>query len=87
MNGLRKCLMLACAVGALGLAACSSDDPLDPKTLEAQPVGSLYNSAADAMDKKDYRTAVVLFEEVDVLSTSSLPSLRKVGDRSDELVV
>lgn len=65
MNGLRKCLMLACAVGALGLAACSSDDALDPKTLEAQPVGSLYNSAADAMDKKDYRTAVVLFEEVE----------------------
>lgn len=65
MNGLRKNLMLACAVGALALAGCSSNDKLDPKKLEEQPVGSLYNQAADAMGEEDYRSAVTLFEEVE----------------------
>ena len=61
MNGLRKVLMLACA---LGVAACSGNQ-LDPKEMESRPVEQLYNEAAAAMDKQEYREAVVLFEEVE----------------------
>ena len=49
------------------LSACSSDDknPLEENLEPDQPVETLYNNAAAAMDAKDYEKAYNLFNEVE----------------------
>lgn len=49
--------------GGLALAGCSSNSK--PIKAEDQPVESLYNSAASALDAKNYRLAAGLFQEVE----------------------
>ena len=51
----------------LFLAACSSDDknPLDDEFAPEQPVETLYNNAADALDNQNYPEAARLFNEVE----------------------
>lgn len=54
--------LLTCAVAlSLLTAGCSSDDATK---VEDQPVEVLYNNAAAAMDKEDFKQAMTLFEEV-----------------------
>lgn len=60
MKAFHTALLLAC----VSVAACSGNK-LDPQKMEDRPVESLYNEAADALDKNDFRTAVILFEEVE----------------------
>ncbi len=55
---------LFCAVLALSLPACSSDDK-DAKPQVETPVEELYNNAQAALKAKDYDEATRLFEEVE----------------------
>jgi len=61
MRRIRGLLVLLCLL--LGLAACSSSK--DDKPYVEQPVDKLYNDAADALDKEDYKTAAKGFDEVE----------------------
>lgn len=54
--------LLAASVLALALTACASDEELP---YEEQPVGQLYNDAADALEGGDYQRAAELFDEVE----------------------
>lgn len=65
MKNMRTLILLSAAACALGLAACSSDNKLDPEAMEGRPVESLYNDAADSMEAGEYRAATRLFEEVE----------------------
>ncbi|MBN8520890.1 MAG: outer membrane protein assembly factor BamD [Alphaproteobacteria bacterium] len=53
------------ALSLLALAACSSDSKEDPNLQVEKPVEVLYNSAADALDAKQYEEASRLFNEVE----------------------
>lgn len=50
--------------GLLGVAACSSDEPLDADYQE-EPVEKLYNHAVDALQLEQYDDAVTRFDEVE----------------------
>ena len=60
----RKILLVSAFGSMMVLAACGSSG--DKKKLEAnRPVESLYNQAADSLDKGQYNEAARLFEEVE----------------------
>lgn len=62
MKAIRLLAILAVLSTAM-LTGCASDST--PKEEETTPVDTLYNNAAAAMDKKDYKQATHLFEEVE----------------------
>lgn len=47
------------------LGACASNDKEDEVTTPETPVEKLYNDAADALDAKEYKRALSLFNEVE----------------------
>lgn len=53
---------LCLGLALLGLAACSSDKE---RTYIAQDVDTLYNLAADTLDKRQFRAAAAIFDEVE----------------------
>lgn len=63
MKHMKKSLLLTASVSMLFLAACSS---AKEQKLEAErPVESLYNEAANALEKGNYDESARLFEEVE----------------------
>lgn len=57
--------LLAVSVAALLLGACSSNRQARELAYVERPVEALYNAAADEMDKRDYVSAIELFNEVE----------------------
>jgi outer membrane protein assembly factor BamD len=64
MKNMQKFLMVSALGSMMLLAACGSSS--DKKKMEAdRPVESLYNQAADSLDRGEYNEAARLFEEVE----------------------
>jgi outer membrane protein assembly factor BamD len=65
---LRPALLIGLALAALPLAGCASGKMKkgqDSNRYVARDVDTLYNAARDALDKRQYRTAAILFDEVE----------------------
>lgn len=61
-----RVLALALAAGALPLAACTSGPSAEELAMQAdRPVEDIYNDAAEAMQAGRYRTAALLFDQVE----------------------
>jgi outer membrane protein assembly factor BamD len=57
-------LALVLAVGAAGLSACASDDKRDTSYV-ARDVETLYNLARERLERRQYKQAAQLFDEVE----------------------
>lgn len=55
--------MLGCVL-LLGLSACSSSSEVEQEQIE-KPVEVLYNEAADALDREEFKAAATAFQEVE----------------------
>ena len=60
-----KFLYIFSLVGLLFIVGCSSSDKSEEVSEAEKPVESLYNEAADALDKKQYKQSTRLFNEVE----------------------
>ncbi len=66
MNRITSSVLVAASLGLLGLTACqSAERRAENRAYVERPVEALYNNAANELDKKDYREAIILFEEVE----------------------
>lgn len=64
MKNIRKYLLVSVAGSIIALSGCSSSE--EKQKMEAdRPVESLYNQAAESMDRGEYNEAARLFEEVE----------------------
>jgi outer membrane protein assembly factor BamD len=64
---LRSAILIGIALATLPLAGCAgrSKKGQDSNRYVARDVDTLYNAARDALDKKQYRVAAALFDEVE----------------------
>jgi outer membrane protein assembly factor BamD len=68
MKSFLKSFLVLCVVGSLAACSSSSEDMEKQVDLETGPsvaVETLYNTAADALDAKEYRKAIGLFQDVE----------------------